>query len=90
MEIKLLDFYADWCGPCKKQTPIVEEIKEDYEDDDRLTVEKIDIDEKEDMANEYNVRSIPTIIILEDDEVKHKFTGLTKKDDLVDSVEKLI
>ena len=86
MSVTLKDFYADWCGPCKTQDPIVEELEEDL--GDRLSVEKIDVDENQDVANEYQVRSIPTIVIEgEDGSVVEKFIGVTQREELESAIE---
>ena len=86
MTVKLLDFYADWCGPCKTQDPIVEELEEDF--DDRAEFEKVDVDEHQDVANEYQVRSIPTIVVENDDGVVERFVGVTQRDQLEEALEK--
>ncbi len=86
MSVTLKDFYADWCGPCKTQDPIVKELEEDL--GDRLSVEKIDVDENQDIANEYQVRSIPTIVIEgEDGSVVEKFIGVTQREELESAIE---
>lgn len=63
----LIDFYADWCGPCKMLSPIVEEVARDNSD---IKVVKINIDENEELAVKYGVASIPTLIVIENGEVK--------------------
>jgi thioredoxin 1 len=86
MSVTLKDFYADWCGPCKTQDPIVEELEDDL--GERLSVEKIDVDENQDIANEYQVRSIPTIVIEgEDGAVVEKFIGVTQREELESAIE---
>jgi thioredoxin 1 len=85
MTVTIKDFYADWCGPCKTQDPILEELEEDY--GDRVVFEKIDVDENEDIANEYQVRSIPTVVIEDDDGVVERFVGVTQRDQLEDALE---
>ena len=86
MSVTLKDFSADWCGPCKTQAPIVEELEEAL--GDRLSVEKIDVDENQDIANEYQVRSIPTIVIEgEDGAVVEKFIGVTQREELESAIE---
>ncbi|MFB6295215.1 MAG: thioredoxin family protein, partial [Halobacteriales archaeon] len=67
MTVRLKDFYADWCGPCKTQDPILEELEEDW--GEQVDFEKIDVDENQDIANDYQVRSIPTIVVENDDGV---------------------
>lgn len=86
MAIRLKDFHADWCGPCKTQDPIVDDLEEDW--GDRVTFEKIDVDENQDVANQYQVRSIPTIIIEDDDGVVERFVGVTQREDLEQALEK--
>ncbi|MFK8211997.1 MULTISPECIES: thioredoxin [Haloferax] len=79
MTVRLLDFYADWCGPCKTQDPILDELEGDYE-----TVEfvKVDVDEEQDVANQYQVRSLPTLIVENDDGIVDRFVGVTQRDDI--------
>ena len=79
MSVTLKDFHADWCGPCKTQDPILDELAEDYPD---VAFEKIDVDEKQDVANEYQVRSLPTLIVENDDGVVERFVGVTQRDDI--------
>ncbi len=86
MTVTLKDFYADWCGPCKTQDPILEELEEEW--GERVDFEKIDVDEEQDTANEYQVRSIPTIVIENDDGIVERFVGVTQKEKLEDAFEK--
>lgn len=88
MSVKLLDFYADWCGPCKKQDPILEEVEEEWEDNDVIEFEKVDIDENSELAQNFSVRSIPTIIIIEENddgefgELYERFVGIANEDEI--------
>ncbi|CCQ35446.1 thioredoxin [Natronomonas moolapensis 8.8.11] len=79
MSVTLKDFYADWCGPCKTQDPILEELAEDYPD---VEFDKVDVDSEQDVANEYQVRSLPTLIVENDQGVVERFVGVTQRDDL--------
>ena len=79
MTISLKDFYADWCGPCKTQDPILEEIVDDYPD---IEFEKVNVDEEQDVANEYQVRSLPTVIVENDDGIVQRFVGVTQRDEI--------
>ena len=79
MTVTLKDFYADWCGPCKTQDPILDEVSEEYPD---VEFEKINVDEQQDVANEYQVRSLPTLIVENDDGVVERFVGVTQADDI--------
>ncbi|PSQ16364.1 thioredoxin [Halobacteriales archaeon QS_8_69_26] len=86
MSVKLMDFYADWCGPCKTQDPILEDVKEDW--GDRFEFVKVNVDEEQDVANEYQVRSLPTLIVENDDGVVERFVGVTQRDDIEDALER--
>ncbi|WP_224270325.1 thioredoxin [Haloprofundus salinisoli] len=79
MTVRLKDFYADWCGPCKTQDPILEELETDYADVD---FEKVNVDEEQDVANQYQVRSLPTLVIENDDGVVDRFVGVTQREDI--------
>jgi thioredoxin 1 len=79
MTVTLKDFYADWCGPCKTQDPILDELEEEYAD---VEFEKINVDEQQDVANEYQVRSLPTLIIENDDGIVERFVGVTQAEDI--------
>ncbi|MFB6173335.1 MAG: thioredoxin family protein [Halobacteriales archaeon] len=85
MAVTLKDFYADWCGPCKTQDPILEELKEDW--GERFELERVDVDEHQDVANEYQVRSIPTLVVENDDGVVERFVGVTQREDLETALE---
>ena len=85
MSVTLYDFYADWCGPCKTQDPILEDLKEDW--DERFDLERVDVDEEQEVANQYQVRSLPTLIVENDDGVVERFVGVTQRDDLEQALE---
>ncbi|WEL21309.1 Thioredoxin [Halorhabdus sp. BNX81] len=79
-----MDFHADWCGPCKTQEPILEELEDDWPEVD---FERIDVEEKQDIANEYQVRSLPTLIVENDDGVVERFIGVTQGEDIETALE---
>jgi thioredoxin 1 len=79
MTVTLKDFYADWCGPCKTQDPILEDLEAEYEE---VSFEKINVDEQQDVANEYQVRSLPTLIVENDDGIVERFVGVTQAEDI--------
>ena len=85
MAVTLYDFYADWCGPCKTQDPILEELKEDW--GDRFDLERVDVDEAQDVANQYSVRSLPTLIVENDEGVQDRFVGVTQREDIEAALE---
>jgi len=79
MPVTIKDFYADWCGPCKTQDPILEDLEAEYPD---VEFEKINVDEEQDVANEYQVRSLPTLIVETEDGIVERFVGVTQADDI--------
>jgi thioredoxin 1 len=76
----LLDFFADWCGPCRRQGPILEDLKRNM--GDRVEIRKIDVDENMDLANKYGIRVVPTLIIEKDGKVFHTLEGVTGTESL--------
>lgn len=79
----LVDFYATWCGPCKMMSPILENIAEE---NTHVKVVKVDIDKNQDLAMQYNVMSIPTMIIFKNGEATKTFVGVTDKHNLSDAL----
>ena len=73
----LLDFYADWCGPCRMVSPIVDEIAEERDD---VVVAKINVDEENDLASEFGVFSIPTLVVLKNGKVVNQAAGARPKE----------
>ncbi|MFB6091957.1 MAG: thioredoxin family protein [Haloquadratum sp.] len=84
MTVRVLDFHADWCGPCKKQDPILDELDADYDD---IEFEKIDVDDEQDVANQYQVRSLPTVVVERDGEIVDRFVGFTQREDIEAALE---
>ena len=82
--IELIDFYADWCGPCQPMKPIIEEIEKEMQDSLRVT--KVDVDQNQEMASKYGVMSIPTLIILKNGEETDRLVGAVGKDTLVQKI----
>ena len=73
----VVDFWATWCGPCRMVTPIISELAEEY--DGRITVGKCDVEECEDLAAEFGIRNIPTILFFKNGEVVNKLIGAQPK-----------
>ena len=80
-ESVLVDFYADWCGPCKMMAPVVEELASELQG--KAKVGKINVDENQDLAMEYNVMSIPTLIIFKEGREFKRFVGVRDKNELL-------
>ncbi len=76
----LVDFWAEWCGPCRMVGPVVEEIATEY---DSVKVCKLNVDDNQSTASTYSVMSIPTLILFEDGKVKNKVTGYMPKAQLL-------
>ncbi len=80
----ILDFYATWCGPCQMMSPIIDEIAN--ENEGKIKVGKIDTDENIALAEEYEIMSIPTILIVKGGEVTKRFIGVTSKDKIIEEL----
>ena len=82
----LVDFWAEWCGPCRMVGPLVEEIASEYEG--RVDVYKLDVDHNMEIAQKYNIRSIPSLIIFKNGEIAEQKIGALPKAKLKEFVEK--
>ncbi len=78
----IVDFYADWCGPCKMLSPVLDKISEE----ENIDIVKINVDNDPELAKEYGIMSIPTIIVFENGEEKNKNIGLCSKQDIKDMI----
>ena len=78
--VALVDFWAEWCAPCRAFAPVLEEIAAEYAG--RVIVAKLNVDEGKSMAEKYEIRAIPTSIIFRDGKEVERFVGVTKKDRL--------
>ena len=74
----LVDFWATWCGPCKMIAPIVKEIADEY--DGKILVGKVNVDEEPDLTMQYNVSSIPTLMVFKNGQLVNKAVGYREKD----------
>ena len=79
----LIDFYADWCGPCKMLSPIIENVANENED---IKVVKIDVDNAQDLAIKYQIYSIPTIVVIKNGEETNRNVGIASKSQILEMV----
>lgn len=84
----VVDFWATWCGPCRAIAPIVEELANEY--DGRLVVGKCDVEDNDDIAMQYGIRNIPTILFFKNGEVVDKFVGAITKAKLKEKFDALL
>jgi thioredoxin 1 len=82
----LVDFWAVWCGPCKMIAPIVDELSVEY--DGKLKIGKVDVDNHQQIAMQYGIRSIPTLLIFKDGKVVEQIVGAAPKKSLVEKLSK--
>lgn len=83
----LVDFWAEWCGPCKMIAPVLDELASEF--DGRVKIGKVNIDEDQALASQYGVRAIPTLLIFKDGEVAEQIVGMRSKRDLKSSLDKV-
>jgi thioredoxin 1 len=83
----LVDFWAEWCGPCKMIGPILDEIAEEY--GGRVKIGKVNIDQEQGLATEYGVRAIPTLLLFNQGQVADQMVGLRSKRDLKASLDRV-
>lgn len=79
--VSLVDFWAPWCGPCRTQGPIVDEVAEIL--GNRAKIGKLNVDEDQEIASRFGVSSIPTLIIFKDGEEQERFVGVQRRDELI-------
>lgn len=78
-KLTIVDFWAEWCGPCRNQLPILEEYAKNNQD---IQVVKINVDENPELSSEYGVKSIPTLIYFKSGNIEHKTVGVQHEDQL--------
>ena len=83
----LVDFWAEWCGPCKMIAPVLDELADEY--DGKVRIGKVNIDNEQGLAQEYGVRAIPTLLLFQKGQVAEQIVGLKSKRDLKNSFDKV-
>ena len=84
-KLVLVDFWAEWCAPCKMLAPILEEISKDLEE--KILICKVNLDENQDLASEFSIKSIPTLLLFENGKLKDTKVGLLSKMDLLNWID---
>jgi len=84
----IIDFHAEWCGPCKMMAPILDQIKEEF--DDKIKIYKIDIDKNKSLTEKYQVMAVPTIMVFKDGKLGWRVSGVPSLQELRTQVTKLI
>jgi len=84
--VKIMDFWAEWCGPCKFMEPIIGELEQELKG--KVEIEKINVDENQELTNQHQVFSIPTYIIIKDGKEVERIVGATQKDNFLKAISK--
>ena len=84
----VVDFWAQWCGPCRKMTPLLEQIQVEFKDE--IKIYKIDADKNINSAKEYGISSLPSVLIFKDGELKEIMVGLMQKSAIVSNIKKYL
>ncbi len=87
-KVTLVDLWAEWCGPCKIMTPVIDELSAEYEG--RAVIGKLNVDDNPEVPTQYNVRGIPTFLIFKNGELRDKVVGAQTKQVLKDKIEALL
>ena len=84
----VLDFWAEWCGPCRLVSPIIDELSEEYEG--RVKIGKMNVDENDDVISQFGIRNIPTILFFKNGQLADKIVGAMPKDKFVEKIDALL
>lgn len=87
-QLVVIDFWAEWCGPCRMVGPIIEELATEYAG--KATIGKVDVDSNDDITSKYGIRNIPTILFFKNGEIVDKQVGAAPKATLVEKIDKLL
>ena len=84
----VLDFWAEWCGPCRLVSPIIDELSEEYEG--RVNIGKMNVDENDEVISQFGIRNIPTILFFKNGQLADKIVGAMPKDKFVEKIDALL
>lgn len=80
----LIDFYAEWCGPCKMMSPVLKQVKDNL--GDRVSIIKIDVDKNQELASKYQVRGVPTLMLFKNGKQLWRQSGVVQKDEIINII----
>ena len=84
----VIDFSATWCGPCKKSSPIIDELADEYEG--KVVIGKCDVDDNDELTSRFGIRNVPTVLFIKNGEVVDKHVGAAPKSEFVSKIEALL
>jgi thioredoxin len=88
--LTLIDFYAEWCEPCKQLMPVIEKISGDYTNNSKVTICKVNVDDESEVAVRYGIRGIPTLLFIKNGQVVDKLVRLVSEVEIKNTIDKLI
>lgn len=88
-QITVLDFYAEWCGPCRMLTPTIDELIKEYADDKDVKILKVNVDVQPAIADKFGVRGIPNVVFVKNGEIVTRFAGGKQKQEIINIIEEV-
>jgi len=89
-ELLIVDFWAEWCVPCKKFAPVMDELDAEIAEEDEIAVCKVNVDEEPDIAVAFNISTIPAVLFIKDGEEAARLVGIQKKEALLDIIKEIM